>query len=1391
MANKTPLEKLNARYGVKTETSSSDKMQKQVDNYKTRLKSIGSDYDASDDRNIIEKALNLEKNQNALFDILEIINRPQNALLTGWDYAKSGGSFGEGLLEGIKGTEKTTGKDILMNHYGDWEDREGKIDPVDIAGFGLDLISDPLDWALIPLTGGVSKAAEVGTDVARIASKADNLLDTAQAAKKAYNYSKIDDILGLSKQGIHLASGHELIGKGIGKAIKGTGKLADRAIEGTLGSLDNRTLNAIKKIAGENATADDIAKIAREMGKNPDKLGLYRDLKKGFKDIVDSGSNVGGFIGRSRGYDASKQLDDIFGEKAVGEIRSMAQNIADKTGYSVDDIMEKGVNAVQSNRNWDLTGQDIIRKFKESRNVDFLTKDQANKVKNVLDQFGIKTTLDETGRILNMSTDNLKKLYAIQEAPINTAGKALKKASTKSASFKDFIFGSKNYDEINELLKADRAFFESSPELKELYNTMENAVKTQASLTSDVSKGLNAGEAATTDYVKSSRTDEALRRVPDKEFKAKEAEYDAAIAQVNRMEEEKRLANLAKEEAALDRDLKSIYKTKINENGEEVLVTNSKGEFIRDDNKYKEALKRKNAIVKNIEKSFTSLKEVNNYIKKGTYNIDNLTESGKKAIKQLDKLIDNQINAQNVVNEINDYLKELKELKELTPDSIEAINELKKYSDDFSKLYTELKNKVPKAANKFAKGKGDEIGGLFTADKQMQQLFENVTNAKNKVSEQLTITKAVTNDAYKKGIRGEIADFKKGMEYGDKASKAINKVKDSAKKSELIKTATADNIENLNKKYLYEKQALNNLKDAKDTYYKKTLESIKNHKEQIELLKSQEGQLFFKNKFDETFVDYVKGAAHQNAGTKKFYDALANNLFDNEEYIKVAENGEKAAYGYTKIKGNKLIEKFNAYKPIMTDDGKQLGEILNKFAGKDVIIDKQFATALDVASHTDSSQVRPLLKFWDSLNNKFRKFSTITPGFHMRNIIGNSTDMVLSGVSPAELPSYYKKAAAIWNNADDLVSKARKGLLNEAEAKQFEMLKQFYQGGFGGALTEMFGLDDVAKQVTKNTKNPIDKISRWSINANEKVDSYNRLALLIYANEHPNYVSKLGKASPIDAVKFVLFDPKNISDAEKSFKRVVPFYTFTKQNLMFQANNALKNTGRYSKLYKALRDGYNDLDENSYYEYQKNSMQIPLPFTGSDGNQLFLKANLPVSDLGEFLSSPVQRTVASLSPVIKTPIEMTTGKNLFTGNEANYTTLSGSRASKKLNDTLINMGISTTGITKAEDAADLILNNFGLQNVSTNLVKKVEAILNSADGNTSGQQLWAEIFRSVLQNTKEESVKNSGLYDELEKYQAEIKRLKNQGINVPTIKEMTASNNIKLNNMKRKRANSR
>ena len=179
-------------------------LQNQISNLKTRLEAGGVKNPEVDDRNALEKLLNLKQDQGLIRDVFEILNRPQQALFTGIKNSQEGGSFLEGMKEGITGNEETAFKDILMN-TGNFEDEKGKLDLVDVLGFTGDVFLDPMN---VPVAGfrKVGKALDAGDNVFKAMRNADT----------------VDDLL--FKAG--------------GKAIKGGAKIADTSIEKGLKKLD-------------------------------------------------------------------------------------------------------------------------------------------------------------------------------------------------------------------------------------------------------------------------------------------------------------------------------------------------------------------------------------------------------------------------------------------------------------------------------------------------------------------------------------------------------------------------------------------------------------------------------------------------------------------------------------------------------------------------------------------------------------------------------------------------------------------------------------------------------------------------------------------------------------------------------------------------------------------------------------------------------------------------------------------------------------------------------------------------------------------------------------------------------------------------------------------------
>ena len=79
-------------------------LQKQIDNKATRLNAGGVNADeAKDSRNWFEKWAGLPEDQNFIFDVFELLNRPQQALFGAWNAAQNGEDIGEAAWEHFKG----------------------------------------------------------------------------------------------------------------------------------------------------------------------------------------------------------------------------------------------------------------------------------------------------------------------------------------------------------------------------------------------------------------------------------------------------------------------------------------------------------------------------------------------------------------------------------------------------------------------------------------------------------------------------------------------------------------------------------------------------------------------------------------------------------------------------------------------------------------------------------------------------------------------------------------------------------------------------------------------------------------------------------------------------------------------------------------------------------------------------------------------------------------------------------------------------------------------------------------------------------------------------------------------------------------------------------------
>lgn len=1360
-----------------------DSLSGQITNYKTRTEAIGAD--GVDTRNPLEKLLNLPEDQNFLFDIGEILDRPFNAIKGGIQEAQEGGSFLEGLGQGISGEQQYYAGDILRNAGVSDEvlftnPLNGEdVSLADILGLGADIFADPTTY----LSAGVGAAAK-GAKIANTASKLakatkavdtasdtlttlqktvgnlDNLSDAERALNsiqlnratnaladaqrtKAFAQDAADFAKNMATPKMSL---QDLAVSGLVGGVKKGASVADKIITRGLDSLDNRTLRNMVK---GGATSKDLSKFTSS-------LDMYRDAKNTVRNLTNYGKSLPGNIVNSlRNTD---RTTDAINTKTANEISDMRKSI---DNYVKNGIAKKGDNfTFKDSKEVETAIQEVYSRInkKQTTNMYDFFRDAANSNRKTAIITGNYKDLQKVADDINNATINGKQIGRQVKLTVsndNGVGK-LTISGIKNRSrtdLKDIV----NNEDLSNYLKGIDVRTPRNIRNTEALDTLNKNVDSYVKALNEDSDFKNIYDRALKigqDYV-DNMSKATGKKVDFNEIWSKEPYLPKGLA-----EPTKSSRNHAFDKAEYGDVSAGVANIAAREKYEDV-ASGIQNKIDTADKKL--SGNRQQAIGEQLATKKTELNE-----RKQISKAINDLEVNKVSTNDLDYLKSSLSEKGNsVLNKaINIKDKQFKN-NELIKAKDEALSDYQKYvsADVMNKVTNITDTKIAKTYLDTAKKYNNALRDARDLSKEMLKAAKQGRGIKNRIKSLNNCYKKATK--YKRSLDTQIAKINGSLtkDMTKKLEKTVNKTvsvtKGKAKlmsrggrlddKFEQVKNsneAIISNLEDQINRLTIQYENWNPALEKNIKADKEITDSISGLKRQLDYVSTKAGKDLFSTSYFDGLTSFMERSSKANKDLVGYSKILLEAGLNDKSIVRFIDKNTSVK----KVTGMKRLSKedtqnfinyLNNNKNLLSDDlAGNLETFKSQLKNSDgIFIDKTAYEMLTRNVFTEKS-TNSFVGGLNKVNDMFKTLSTTSVGFHLRNMFGNYSNMVLSGMPIHSAVSEIANANRILKK-DYMWDLLAHGAKNAKQADDLKLINQFIDAGFLGQGKEVRDLQNLVERYGdvekyKNTfSKTFGKIFDANMKLNEFTDSRTRMAILSYANKHPDYVSKLGVRNPVESVKLVAMDPSNMSPFEKNvMKKIIPFYTFTKQNLYFQASNILKNPSKYKELVKAFDLTYDSLDEDQYRDYQKSGMQIPV-YTDEEGNTTVLKTNLPASDLGDWVEDPLRKLVSSASPLISTPYEMVTGVDTFTGNESNK-----------------------SGLNYLTEALGL-----------SNLTKIPSRISDLSSDNTTSQNL-SNIFGSVASYNDSDKIAINNAYDELEEYQNYIDELKSQGINVPTLQEL-------------------
>jgi hypothetical protein len=461
-----------------------------------------------------------------------------------------------------------------------------------------------------------------------------------------------------------------------------------------------------------------------------------------------------------------------------------------------------------------------------------------------------------------------------------------------------------------------------------------------------------------------------------------------------------------------------------------------------------------------------------------------------------------------------------------------------------------------------------------------------------------------------------------------------------------------------------------------------TLEHRKTHKAKL-----REIDLHYNKQYAAVHVAYNKGLIDESKVVQMVDDidkkkaksiSVADKKLERQMSVAHEEFNKKLQYSWEELgrasdhvmKINSLLEKGLRKKNPHVPAG--WVELQRKIGGEKFHFPPELEQAMSKVETTfrSDADMEKIVGAWDRAMAHWKVGVTaVNPGYRVRNTLSDVWNMYIAGVPAWAIPVYAKRANKLQRDAAKIGEKIADGRGKyRLTPKEQQTINTIIEAHSHGILSGLFGgdVETVSRMLAQGSKASVDlqtghlirAYTRMMGNFNRRWEDKGRLTHYLYRREY----EKMGVGDSADWVKKAHFDYTELTPLEREkFKKVLPFYTWTRKNIPYQLTQLAARPGKYATFPK-MAYMFEDMAENEdgpmaqpgmMPEWMEEKMAFRVPFFGDNAMTLPLigVTDLQKVDPTQGLQGMAKGLGSMVTPFAKVPFEIMTGNSLMTGQE--------------------------------------------------------------------------------------------------------------------------------------------